>query len=68
MKERYVLRVHGTLGPLVRHTLVGVRSRYVPAQTTITGTLSDDDLRALLTRLDHYGIQVVSLERLTSAA
>jgi hypothetical protein len=68
MNERYVLRVRGMLGPLVRHTLAEVRYRYVPAQTTITGTLSDDDLRALLTRLDNYGVQVVSLERLTRAA
>jgi hypothetical protein len=63
MNERYVLRVRGVLGPLLRITLREMKCRTVPYQTTIRGRLSDDTLAKLLTRLDDCGIEVVHLER-----
>lgn len=63
MKERYVLRIRGLIGPLLRITIGDVHYRPVPCQTTITGALSDDDLRKLLIRLDESGLEVLHLER-----
>lgn len=64
MRERFVLRIRGRIGPLLRITLGDVHYRAVPCQTTITGTLSDAALHRLLTRLDESGLEVVHLERL----
>ena len=63
MRERYILRIRGLIGPLLRITLGDLHYRPVPCQTTITGRLSDADLQKLLIRLDESGLEVVQLER-----
>jgi hypothetical protein len=63
MRERYVLRIRGLIGPLLRISLGKMQYRSVPCQTTITGPLSEAALLKLLTQLDESGIEVVHLER-----
>lgn len=63
MRERYILRIRGLIGPLLRISLGNVQYRSVPCQTTITGALSEAALHKLLTRLDESGVEVVHLER-----
>ena len=63
MSERYVLRIRGPIGPLLRISLGDVQYRAVPCQTTITGSLSEAALHKLLARLDESGLEVVHLER-----
>jgi hypothetical protein len=62
--ERYAVRIRGLIGPLLRITLGDMHYRAVPCQTTITGPLSDDDLRKLLTRLDDSGLEILHVRRL----
>ena len=64
MNERYVVRVRGVLGPLLRIVLGEMRFEAVPCQTTIRGPLSDEAVRRLLVRLDESGVELVQLERL----
>jgi hypothetical protein len=63
MRERYILRIRGLIGPLLRISLGDVQYRSVPCQTTITGAFSDASLHKLLTQLDESGVEVVHLER-----
>lgn len=63
MKERYVMRIRGPIGPLLRITLGDVQCWAVPCQTAITGSLSDADLHKLLTRLDESGVELLYLGR-----
>jgi hypothetical protein len=63
MTDRYVVRVRGVLGPLLRITFGDLHCEAVPCQTTIRGPLSDDALRRLLSRLDESGVDLIHLER-----
>jgi hypothetical protein len=62
MNVRYIVRVRGVLGPLLRTLLADVRCEAIPCQTTIAGPLSDKDLQQLLTSLDKSGAELVHLE------
>ena len=63
MNDRYVVRVRGVLGPLLRISFGELRCEAVPCQTTIRGPLSDDALRHLLIQLDESGVELIHLER-----
>jgi hypothetical protein len=62
MNVRYIVRVRGVLGPLLRTLLAEVRCEAVPCQTTIEGSLSDEDLEQLLANLDKSGAELIHLE------
>ncbi len=64
MNERYIVRVRGVLGPLLRIILGEMHCQAVPCQTTIRGPLSDEAVRHLLARLDESGVELVQLERI----
>lgn len=68
MHERYQIRVHGFLGPLIRKALGGLHYRTLPHQSTIRGRLTDATLERLLLRLDRSGVEVVCLRRVTSVS
>jgi hypothetical protein len=63
MNERYIVRVRGILGPLLRTLLRDVRCEAVPCHTVIRGPLSDVALRHLLEALDKSGVELIHLER-----
>ena len=62
MKERYEIRIHGLLGPLLRSTFDGLACETLPCQSTIRGRLSEDELYRLLDRLNQSGVELVYLD------
>jgi hypothetical protein len=62
MKERYEIRIHGLIGPLLRSTFEDLACERLPAQSTIRGKLTAEELHRLLRRLDQSGIQLVYLD------
>jgi hypothetical protein len=62
MNERYLIRVRGILGPLMRLTFGEMRCEAMPRQYTLRGRLSTDDLDRLLKLLDRSGVELVHLD------
>lgn len=62
MKERYEIRIHGLLGPLLRSRFKNLACEILPRQSTIRAKLSAEELERLLERLDKSGIEVVYLD------
>jgi hypothetical protein len=62
MSEQYVIRVRGILGPLLRRTFAEMACESLPRQSTLSGELSDDDLRRVLKLLDGCGLQLVHID------
>jgi hypothetical protein len=63
MHRRYEVRVRGFLSPALRAMAGGMRSAYVPRQTTISGRLTPSALSQLLRRLDQSGVKLIHLNR-----
>jgi hypothetical protein len=62
MKERYEIRIHGLLGPLLRSRFKDLACETLPSQSTIRGKLSADGLNQLLARLEESGVEVVYVD------
>ena len=62
MRERYEIRIQGLIGPLLRSAFESLACETRPAQSTIRGELSAEDLHRLLRRLDRSGVQLVYLD------
>ena len=62
MMERYEIRIHGLIGPLLRSTFEGLACETLPCQSTIRGKLSVEELHRLLSRLEQSGVELVYLD------
>lgn len=65
MKERYEIRIHGLIGPLLRSTFGDMACETLPTQSTIRGELSVEELHRLLDRLERSGVELVYLDTAT---
>jgi len=62
MKERYEIRIHGLLGPLLRSRFASMACETLPSQSTIRGRLSEEELQRLLDKLQQSGVELVYLD------
>jgi hypothetical protein len=62
MNERYEIRIHGLLGPLLRTSFDDLSCESLPRQSTIRAKLSAAELERLLLRLDQSGVELVHLD------
>lgn len=62
MKERYEIRIHGLIGPLLRKRFEGLACETILCQSTIRAKLSAEELHKLLRRLDQSGVELVYLD------
>jgi hypothetical protein len=62
MKERYEIRIHGLLGPLLRSRFAGLACETLPCQSTIRGRFSEEELQRLLDKLQQSGVELVYLD------
>jgi hypothetical protein len=62
MKERYEIRIHGLLGPLLRSRFASLACEALPCQSTIRGRFSEEELQHLLDRLEQSGVELVYLD------
>jgi hypothetical protein len=63
MDVHYEIHVQGLLGPALRTAFADVHCVAVAKRTTIRGSLSADELRRLLIRLNACGIEVEGVSR-----
>ena len=62
MKERYEIRIHGLLGPLLRSRFGSMACETLPCQSTIRGRFSEEELQRLLDKLQESGVELVYLD------
>jgi hypothetical protein len=62
MSVRYEIRVQGFLGPALRGAFAGLRCETAARHSTIRGRLSPEQLLAMLTWLDRYGVGLVQVQ------
>lgn len=62
MKERYEIRIHGLLGPLLRSRFASLACESLPCQSTIRGRFSEEELQRLLDKLQQSGVELVYLD------
>jgi dihydrodipicolinate synthase/N-acetylneuraminate lyase len=62
MSDRYMIRVYGVLGPLLRITFKDMSCEARPCQSTLHGRLDEDALHQLLKRLAESGVELLYLE------
>ena len=62
MKERYEIRIHGLLGPLLRSRFASLAVETLPCQSTIRGRFSEEELQRLLDKLQESGVELVYLD------
>jgi len=62
MSDRYMIRVRGVLGPLLRITFREMSCEARPCQSTLHGRLDEDGLDHLLKRLAESGVELLYLE------
>jgi dihydrodipicolinate synthase/N-acetylneuraminate lyase len=62
MSDRYMIRVYGVLGPLLRITFKEMSCEARPCQSTLHGRLDEDALHHLLKRLAESGVELLYLE------
>lgn len=61
----YEIRVRGKLGEGVAGSFSGFESEVAPAETILRGPVeSQADLRALLERLEAFGLELIEVRRL----
>jgi len=66
-ERQYEFRVLGRLSEKTRQAFVGMEVTEIPAETVISTTVADDgDIRAVLALIQSLGLDVISVERLTS--
>jgi hypothetical protein len=61
MSVMYEIRVNGLLGPMLRAAFADLHCRALARHSTIQGRLTAAELRALMTRLNGYGIELVGV-------
>lgn len=62
MSERYMIRVHGALGPLLRNTFNEMSCEVRPCQSTLQGRLDEEALHHLLKCLAESEVELLYLE------
>ena len=62
MKERYEIRIHGLLGPLLRSKFASLACETLPKQSTIRGRFSEEELQRLLDKLQQSGVELIYLD------
>jgi hypothetical protein len=62
MMERYEIRIHGLLGPLLRSKFASMACETLPIQSTIRGRFSEEELYRLLDKLEASGVELVYLD------
>jgi hypothetical protein len=67
-ERQYEFRVLGRLSERTRQAFVNMEVTEIPAETIISTTLADDkDLHAVLAMIQSLGLNVISVERVSSS-
>jgi hypothetical protein len=67
-ERQYEFRVLGRLSEKTRQLLPNTEVTEIPAETIISTTLADDgELHAILTLIQSLGLNVISVERVSSS-
>lgn len=62
----YEIRVAGSIGPAARLAFVDLEVNVEPTATTISGSLEQEDLHALLEQVRGLGLELLDLRRTPS--
>jgi hypothetical protein len=62
MSDRYMIRIRGALGPLLRNTFKEMSCEIRPCQSTLRGRLDEDALYHLLERLAESDVELLYVE------